>query len=95
VLVTWIPGRIGGQIAATFSSSEEFKLRIKDAVLAVENDPLVQWTIQTEGILPLSVHDLPAETLDWLNAPGIGQILNDGVAHHARSPTHWHDFGCR
>ncbi|AFY70662.1 GAF domain protein [Thalassoporum mexicanum PCC 7367] len=75
VLVTWIPGRIGGQIAATFGSADQFKLRVKDAVLAVESDPLVQWTTQTEGILPLSVHDLPAETLDWLNAPGIGQIL--------------------
>jgi hypothetical protein len=93
--VTWIPGRIGGQIAATFGSGDDFKLRIKDAVLAVENDPLVQWTTQTEGILPLSVHDLPAETLDWLNAPGIGQILTMVLRTTPDHRTHWHDFGGR
>ena len=73
----WSDCRHLWQLAMILSS------RVKDAVLAVESDPLVQWTTQTEGILPLSVHDLPAETLDWLNAPGIGQISDDGIAHYS------------
>ncbi len=75
VLVTWLPGREGGQIAASFASQEDFRLNITETLLPIDSDPLVQWTIQTEGILPLSVHDLLPQTLQWLNAAGIGQIL--------------------
>lgn len=75
VLLTWLPGRVGGQIAASFASHEDFRLNITDTLLPIETDPLVQWAIQTEGILPLSIHDLLPQTLQWLNAKGIGQIL--------------------
>jgi len=75
VLITWLPGREGGQIAASFASQEDFRLNITETLLPIDSDPLVQWTIQTEGILPLSVHDLLPQTLQWLNAPAIGQIL--------------------
>ncbi len=75
VLVTWLPGRLGGQIAASFSSHDDFRLNTFDTMLEIENDPLVQWCIQTEGILPLSVHDLLEPTRQWLNAPGISQII--------------------
>ncbi len=75
VLLTWLPGRVGGQIAASFASQEDFRLNINETLLPIESDPLVQWTIQTDGILPLSIHDLLPQTLQWLNASGIGQIL--------------------
>jgi len=75
VLITWLPGRVGGQIAASFASHEDFRLNINETLLPIESDPLVQWTIQTDGILPLSIHDLLPQTLQWLNAKGIGQIL--------------------
>jgi GAF domain-containing protein len=75
VLITWLPGRLGGQIAASFASHEDFRLHSHDTMLAIENDPLVQWCLQTDGILPLNVHDLLDPTLQWLSASGIGQIL--------------------
>jgi hypothetical protein len=75
VLVTWMPGRPGGQIASSFASLDDFKLNLTDTMLPVESDPLVQWSLQTEGILPLTVHDLLDETRQWLNAPGIDAIL--------------------
>jgi len=75
VLVTWLPGRVGGQIAASFTSHDDFRLNFNETLLPIETDPLIQWTIQTEGILPLSIHDLLPQTLQWLNAKGIGQIL--------------------
>ena len=75
VLVIWLPGRQGGQIASVFSSREEFQLTVSETLIAIEEDPLVQWTIQSEGILPLSVHDLPESTRAWLNAPALGHIM--------------------
>jgi GAF domain-containing protein len=75
VLVIWLPGRQGGQIASVFSSREEFQLTVSETLIAIEEDPLVQWTIQSDGILPLSVHDLPESTKAWLNAPALGQLM--------------------
>lgn len=74
VLVTWIPGRPGGQIVS-FASQNEFKLTIKNAILPVDSDALVQWCLQTEGMLPLHAGDLTESTRQWLNASGISQVL--------------------
>ena len=75
VLVVWLPGRQGGQIASVFASREEYQLTISETLIAIEEDPLVQWAIQSEGILPLSIHDLPEPTKAWLNAPALGHML--------------------
>ncbi len=74
VLLTWLPGRSGGHIAATFSAQDAFKLNQTETMLSIDSDPLVQWCLQTDGVLTLTVHDLPEVTRQWLNAPGIGQI---------------------
>ncbi len=75
VLVVWLPGRQGGQIASVFSSRDEYQLSINETLIAIEEDPLAQWTIQSEGILPLSIHDLPEQTKAWLNAPALGHMM--------------------
>lgn len=75
VMVTWLPGRQGGQIASVFASFDEYQLSLHDTLIAIEEDQLVQWTIQSEGILPLSIHDLPESTKSWLNAPALGHML--------------------
>ena len=75
VLVVWLPGRQGGQIASVFASREEYQLTISETLIAIEEDPLVQWASQSEGILPLSIHDLPEPTKAWLNAPALGHML--------------------
>ncbi|MCS6958958.1 MAG: GAF domain-containing protein [Pseudanabaenaceae cyanobacterium SKYGB_i_bin29] len=74
VLLTWLPGRSGGNIAASFATQDAFKLNYTETTLSIDNDPLVQWCLQTDGVLTLSVHDLPEVTRQWLNAPGIGQV---------------------
>ncbi len=74
VLLTWLPGRSGGQIAATFTTQDAFKLNQTETMLSIDSDPLVQWCLQTDGVLTLCVQDLPEVTRQWLNAPGIGQI---------------------
>ncbi|MEA5479835.1 GAF domain-containing protein [Pseudanabaena galeata UHCC 0370] len=75
VLVVWLPGRQGGQIASVFASRDEYQLTISETLLAIEEDPLAQWAIQSEGILPLSIHDLPEQTKAWLNAPALGHLM--------------------
>lgn len=75
LLVTWLPGRPGGQIASSFTSDDQFKLSPTEVILPIDTDDLAQWVLQTEGILPLNVQDLTAKTRQWLNAPGMGQLL--------------------
>jgi GAF domain-containing protein len=75
LLLTWLPGRPGGQIAASFISDDQFKLAQTEAILPIDSDDLAQWVLQTEGILPLNVQDLTIKTRQWLNAPGMGQLL--------------------
>ncbi|MFN9670465.1 MAG: GAF domain-containing protein [Pseudanabaena sp.] len=75
VLVVWLPGRQGGQIASVFSSRDEYQLTVNETLIVIEEDPLVQWATQSEGILPLSIHDLPEQTRAWLNAPAIGHLM--------------------
>lgn len=43
--------------------------------MPVQTDPLVQWALQSDGLLPLSANDLAPETRQWLNCPGMGQLL--------------------
>jgi GAF domain-containing protein len=77
VMVTWLPGQAGGQIAASASNHEDFRTTSLGKTVIFENDSLVQWCLQAEDLLSLSVHELPEDTttLQWLDAPGIGQIL--------------------
>ncbi len=74
MLATWTPGRRGGRLSAAVCSSDKFSPNL-ETVLPVNTDPLLQWALQTDGLLPLHVADLPAETRQWLNGPSIGQIL--------------------
>ncbi len=75
ILVVWLPSRQGGQIASVFASRDDYQLTVGETLIAIEEDPLVQWAIQTEGVLPLSVHDLPEATRAWLNAPSLGNLM--------------------
>jgi len=73
-LVTWMPGRQAGRIVPVVMGDNQFALN-PDVVVPVYNDTLLQWVLQTDGILTLSIDDLPTETRHWLSGPGIGQIL--------------------
>ncbi|MDX1978348.1 MAG: GAF domain-containing protein [Pseudanabaenaceae cyanobacterium bins.68] len=75
LLVTWLPGRPGGQVAASFISDPAFQIDQPELVLPLDSDDLVQWVLQTEGILPLNAQDLTAKTREWLNPAALGQLL--------------------
>ncbi len=74
-LVTWLPGRPGGQLAAQYATAEEFKLKAAEPILSIDQDDLVQWALQSESFLTLKVEDLTENTRRWLNGPGLGQLL--------------------
>ncbi|MBD1869171.1 GAF domain-containing protein [Cyanobacteria bacterium FACHB-471] len=73
-LVTWSPGRKSAKVAAMFSNSQPFSVAT-GMEIPVYTDTLIQWALQTDGLLPLSINDIAPETRQWLNGEGIGQIL--------------------
>ncbi|MGG6263490.1 GAF domain-containing protein [Leptolyngbya sp. AN03gr2] len=73
VLVAWSAGRRVGRIV---QSNSERKFNI-DPVLkvSIETDIFLHRVLGHEGILSMSIDEIPIETRQWLNAPGIGQLL--------------------
>ncbi|MDX2216336.1 MAG: GAF domain-containing protein [Oculatellaceae cyanobacterium bins.114] len=73
-LVTWQPGRKAAKITAPVVSSNKFSVTT-DFVIPVYTDMLIQWALQTENLLPISVDELTPETRQWLSGSDVGQIL--------------------
>ena len=73
VLVTWSAGRRIGRIVQS-NGDRKFNL---DPVLKVslETDIFLHRVMAHDGILSVSIDHIPNETRQWLNAPGIGQLL--------------------
>jgi GAF domain-containing protein len=74
MLIAWEPGRKNARIVAPVIASNQFTVAT-DAVIPIYTDTLLQWALQTDDLLTLSVDDLTAETRHWLNGAAIGQIL--------------------
>lgn len=73
-MVAWFPGRRAGRIVAPVIGNSQFSLNT-EIVVPVNTDALIQWALQTDGLLALTVDDLMAETRQWLSGAGIGQLL--------------------
>ncbi len=73
-LVSWFPGRGTGRVIQPGNIEKQFSFHPVLNV-SIYTDTLVNRALQHEGLLPLSIDDVPAETRHWLNAPGIGQLL--------------------
>ncbi len=73
-LITWEPGRTTARVAAASIATPRFGLN-PEANIAVHSDQLIQWALQSDGLLPLSIDDIANETRQWLNGSDIGQIL--------------------
>lgn len=73
-LITWTPGRRVGKIITPANASEQVALNSQYPI-AIQTDALVQWALQSDGLLQLSVDDLTVETKQWLQGPAIEQIL--------------------
>lgn len=73
-LISWLPGEANGHVVSPIVSSDRFALNA-NAVIPVRTDTLIQWVLESDGLLPLAIADLPAETRQWLSGSGIGQIV--------------------
>jgi GAF domain-containing protein len=73
-MVSWMPGRPGGRIVASPSSSDRFAVKT-DLNISINTDLLVRWAVETDNVLKLTASEIPANTRQWLYGTGIGQIL--------------------
>jgi GAF domain-containing protein len=74
LLVSWLPGRRTGRLVVPMTTEPRFTFNPVIKV-SVFTDTLIHWALEQEGVLPLSIDHIPVETRQWLNAPGIGQLL--------------------
>jgi GAF domain-containing protein len=74
IFVAWSAGRRVGRLVQSSDGSTRWSINCGIKV-AIETDPLLQRALNHEGILALSVDELPVETQQWLTASGIGQLL--------------------
>ncbi|MEB3358942.1 MAG: GAF domain-containing protein [Synechococcales bacterium] len=73
-LLTWQPGQKEAKITAIAICDHRFGVNT-DQAISIYTDQLVQWTLQSDGIYPVSSANLTPETRRWLCGTEIGQIL--------------------
>jgi GAF domain-containing protein len=73
-LVSWLPGEASASVAQV--AIQDSKVRIdENATITLSTDGLLNWALQTDGILRLTAADLPNQTPYWLTAPSQSPIL--------------------
>lgn len=73
-LITWQPGRTIAKITAPVVSKLPFGI-VTDSPIPIYTDLLVQWALQTDGLLTVNIEDVAPETRQWLNGAEISQLL--------------------
>jgi GAF domain-containing protein len=73
-LVSWSPGKPVGRFIQSVETDRRFSCNPVLNV-SIETDILMHRALAHDGILPLSIDDIPPETRQWLNAPDLGQLL--------------------
>ncbi|MBM0741265.1 GAF domain-containing protein [Phormidium sp. CLA17] len=74
LLIGWIPGQTDAKLISLPPPSDRFAANL-DTTIPIHTDFLVQWALEQDGVLSLSVADLPVNSRQWLYGTGIGQIL--------------------
>ncbi|MGD1875733.1 MAG: GAF domain-containing protein [Mastigocoleus sp.] len=74
LLLTWKVGESVAKIIPGVNSDHKFGFST-DAVIPLQNEALVHWAFQTDGLFSLQVKDLLPDTRKWLHGSGIGEIL--------------------
>jgi GAF domain-containing protein/signal transduction histidine kinase len=74
ILLSWSPGQRVAEIIPGVIANNRFAIAL-DAPILIQTEVLIQWALATDGLLTLSVNDLPPDTKKWLNGIDIGQIL--------------------
>jgi GAF domain-containing protein len=74
LLLSWEPG--GTTARVTHMAQQDNSVWVnEDYPIAVHTDAIINWAMQTDGILPLTAQELPADTADWFAAAPNSRIL--------------------
>jgi GAF domain-containing protein len=73
-LVSWAPTKRVGRLVQSSDGDRRWGFHPVLKV-PIETDPMIQRALAEESILQLSIDAVAVETRQWLNAPGIGQLL--------------------
>jgi GAF domain-containing protein len=74
LIVSWFPGKRVGRLVQSVESDRRFSCNPVLKV-AIDTDLLIQRALAHDGLLTISIDDISVETRQWLNAPGMGQLL--------------------
>ena len=73
-LVVWENGQKEARLASSVIRDQQFAAQDTPPIL-VEGDALINWAIQTDGVIQLEYEELPDVTRQWLRCPGQAQLL--------------------
>ncbi|MFE4106591.1 sensor histidine kinase [Almyronema epifaneia] len=73
-LISWVADQPEARITCTVIKEKSFDL-VTTATIPVASDAIVSWALQTEGLLPLTLEDLPDNSRQWLRAPTGSKLL--------------------
>ena len=73
-LVSWNPARRVGKLVQSSDGDRRWGFNPVMKV-SIETDPLIQRALEESSILKLSIDEIAIETKQWLNAPGMGQLI--------------------
>ena len=73
-MVSWDPGSPVAKV--TRIASQDNSVRVsEDYPIPVSSDAMINWAMQTDGILPLTSNELPDEVEAWFSVPVNSRIL--------------------
>ncbi|MGB3294026.1 MAG: GAF domain-containing protein, partial [Phormidesmis sp.] len=73
-ILSWENGEAFARASNVLSQSNRFQLDEKQSI-SVDTDAVINWAISTEGLLRLTLQDLPADGQQWISGPAGAQIL--------------------
>ena len=74
LLISWDPGSPTAQV--TRNAYQDSSVWVDEAYpIPVNTDAIINWAMQTDGILPLTAQELPDDTADWFAPPLHSRIL--------------------
>jgi GAF domain-containing protein len=85
VLISWHPGDGIATVSQVMSQDSSMGVAEQHPI-PVGSDAIINWALQTEGILPLSAADLPEKTQDWFHVPPSCRLL---ITALKTAPDHW------
>ncbi|MBD2256156.1 GAF domain-containing protein [Pseudanabaena sp. FACHB-2040] len=73
-LVSWQPGEEVARVSQASVQDKEFWVD-EDCEVSVGSDAILNWALQTDGILPLVLEDLPDISRHWVSGPTACKFL--------------------